>query len=798
MMATESKTEDRMEDDSSRSRVGIGLGLTTLLQHLQELADRMKHGHFPFQDKDVSIVESLAKVIQQLDEERKKVHSFLETETINSSILRHQLQFFPGSVYSEISFAVQSARQSNADELNVLQEKLQALNQDISRLDEHQRKLTRQNAILHPERDMVRTQHEEVISQLNQRMADKASKQIALNETRDELRDANQKIVDLETGIMILKEDMIQERADARREKKHLKQCVHDTTKKTKRQKEANMAKKKELDILKEELVVSENELSDIRKIIRRHEANKARYENQQYSFQDQLDREQKENADLKERGFELGNQLLHMEKQHLVKKSQLEQGLMELDIEMTQTHDELDELEQKWHHLKEEIEEASENQEISGCKVRDLDNVLQTKKEDLTMKANETARMKQENDEMELRMKQLEENHQVTVQLLGKQINDYRDILTRERKERFDLQEKRDKLTREIDDFKLAFGKFMSEMNQRINHAKHEQEDLSNEGALLQKDLHTDLATTQVLHTDVGKLTETFNSMINNLDTSISTLQQRKHDLEQVLLDKHTRIKDITPSYDQLEMQFEERTKDYEDKKKSVVSLKNQKNSLEDATARGKREIVKLSNPSVVLRQELKHQRTRALSKMKEQAKEHQQIEENIFKTGKKLTTVMQENDKFKKGINKLEGECDSIVQQNNINSALKGNLTSELILQRDRLVEGWEKEKLMQKESSGRDRILLDDITDLQKRTDKREQNIAHVTERLHNELIVLAHFLTDVADRRPKNTRHGRKTLTDSRPPTMLEFYLESRQQLALQSSHSSSEENADVKD
>ena len=32
--------------------------------------------------------------------------------------------------------------------------------------------------------------------------------------------------MDLETGIMILKEDMIQERADARREKKHLKQCV--------------------------------------------------------------------------------------------------------------------------------------------------------------------------------------------------------------------------------------------------------------------------------------------------------------------------------------------------------------------------------------------------------------------------------------------------------------------------------------------------------------------------------------------------------------------------------------------
>ena len=41
----------------------------------------------------------------------------------------------------------------------------------------------------------------------------------------------------------------------------------HDTTKKTKRQKEANIAKKKELDVLQEELVISENDLSDIRKV---------------------------------------------------------------------------------------------------------------------------------------------------------------------------------------------------------------------------------------------------------------------------------------------------------------------------------------------------------------------------------------------------------------------------------------------------------------------------------------------------------------------------------------------------
>ena len=39
--------------------------------------------------------------------------------------------------------------------------------------------------------------------------------------------------------------------------------------------------------------------------------------------------------------------------------------------------------------------------------------NSLQDKKRDLSKKAGDTARMKQENDEMEYRMKQLEENHQ-------------------------------------------------------------------------------------------------------------------------------------------------------------------------------------------------------------------------------------------------------------------------------------------------------------------------------------------------------------------------------------------------
>ena len=47
-----------------------------------------------------------------------------------------------------------------------------------------------------------------------------------LNETRDKLRETNYKILDIEDGILQLKEDLIQERAEARIEKKRLKKAV--------------------------------------------------------------------------------------------------------------------------------------------------------------------------------------------------------------------------------------------------------------------------------------------------------------------------------------------------------------------------------------------------------------------------------------------------------------------------------------------------------------------------------------------------------------------------------------------
>lgn len=47
-------------------------------------------------------------------------------------------------------------------------------------------------------------------------------------------------------------------------------------------------------------------------------------------------------------------------------------------------------------------------------------------------------------------------------------------------------------------------------------------------------------------------------------------------------------------------------------------------------------------------MRQELRQQRTRAISKMKEQQKEIALLEERIYHAGRKLKAVMEENSRF------------------------------------------------------------------------------------------------------------------------------------------------------
>ena len=67
-----------------------------------------------------------------------------------------------------------------------------------------------------------------------------------------------------------------------------------------------------------------------------------------------------------------------------------------------------------------------------------------------------------------------------------------------------------------------------------------------------------------------------------------------------------------------------------------------------------------------------------------------------------------------------------------------------------------GWEQDRALQEEFAQRDQVFLDDITDLCRRADRREQVVADITSKLQQEIIFLASLLENVAERRPLGKR------------------------------------------
>ena len=78
----------------------------------------------------------------------KYVHDELEKETINASVLRHTLTYFPDQIRSEISEAVRAARDSNMHVINSQKERLSINSEQIVKLTARDAELSKSISVL--------------------------------------------------------------------------------------------------------------------------------------------------------------------------------------------------------------------------------------------------------------------------------------------------------------------------------------------------------------------------------------------------------------------------------------------------------------------------------------------------------------------------------------------------------------------------------------------------------------------------------------------------------------------------
>ncbi|XP_041352717.1 myosin heavy chain, non-muscle-like [Gigantopelta aegis] len=743
--------------------------LNNVVGKLDELANRMRSKDFRFNDDDIVNIDKVIEALHELDNDKKGIQDQLETETIKASVLRHRLLFLPSQIKEEIMESVNSARQLNISSQVDLQGQLETINTNIVYLGNRQQQLEKENFSLQPEKEQIRQQHEEIISQLNQRMAEKASMQIALNETRDKVREANKDIVELEDSILQLKEDLIQERTEARQEKKRLKKAVTTTSEKTKEQKEQNLGKKRELDGLMEQLTESELKIETVRKSIRRYEGSRSRLEDQERTLQQAFSHQQKIKAEILRQHMLIVAEKEYTEKEYVQNEENFLAKMNKLKDNIEKATELNYELEIRKEALRHEVKSKEEIKLEDSQKIQEQDSILQQVKDELTEKAEAVGDMHQDIIDMEEQMELLAESHKSVIDQLSKQVEECQKALEKERKERMDIQSKKDGVQKNLEETKAEEQLFMQSVNQEIQAGKTKHVELSNEGSKLQKELKSDETAIQSLQENLKEVKQEYTQMFTDmqektkaLETEILALETHKERNEKLLEEKG-------PEFEKMEVNFQERTAEYSAVKKNVVSLKNQKTDLENTIKKTKNDLQKLVEPLGNIQNDIKHKRIEALDQLKQLGKEMEEIENSIFVEGSKLKTVLQKNDEFEKNIKKWEKEIKELELQMAQNELIKVKLENQITDEKDNLVKSWLEDQKMQQIFAELDELSVKEFGQILEKTECRAHLIGDITSNLQTELAMLSTFLETLATRRPAETprssrkQSSRRTLT-----------------------------------
>ncbi|XP_052058516.1 coiled-coil domain-containing protein 175-like isoform X3 [Mytilus californianus] len=750
------------------------------VERLLELADRMKYEEFGFLDKDVVNIDKVIDSMHELEKERRGAHDLLETETIHASILRHKLQFLPPQIKSEIKEAVYSARQDNAEALDNLKKKLESINNNIKYLEERQHDLEGDYSTLLPERISASKEHEDIIQELNEKMAEKAGLQIVLNETRDQVRQTNQNIVDLEDGILQLKEDLIHERTEARHEKKKLKQLVSDTNSKTKMQKEENVVMKKELDLIHEKLVDNEGQLDAVRKSLQTYEDSKAKLEAEERQLSEQLANKLRQNEALRKKGVAIINEDMKLQKQYEDTEKLLLKKFKKLEAETQREDDRNYELEGQKLELHSDLEEKMIQRQEDYEEVKALDGDLQDEKRELGMKAEEVGRMQAENVEMADTIESLAESHKAVLAQLNQQIEEFREQLNKERKERqmiekrmeekdrqkkkfeslgMNVQNQKNNVSKDIEEMKIENHTFLTQMNTQIQDGKVQHLELTNEGTSLQKELKEDEKEITNLEGNLTKAQDDYQNMFDAMQYKVARYEQEITEMERAIIDRNNQIEEKTPAYEDLEKFFENRTNEYDVLKRSIAKMRQKKSQLEDSIHKDTMKKQQMQEPREKLKKDLKKKRDEAIFQLKRHGEDRQKLEKDIYIAGCKLRSVLEENHKFEEGCDYLRKEIEDIHQQMIDNENIKNKLGLRLQESKGHLVESWDVDNQIQENFAEKDKEVLELFGEILGRTDERRDKITEISSRLEDELLMLGGFLDNLSTRRPK----GKKKVT-----------------------------------
>ncbi|CAF3408137.1 unnamed protein product [Rotaria socialis] len=522
----------------------ISTSIRNAVHHLKQLGESLEIN--TFNDTDLNNIDHVADTLMALEKEILKLYVDYETESIESSRLRHRLKLLPNSIKNEIQIAVNMARESNVSVIQKLQKELDTLLQRVRAYTDQDKELTVAINSLQAEKNALQQQYDSTITDVNHRVCDKATLQIALNETRDAVRETNQHTFDLEEDIMALKESLMQERNEARQEKVRLEDEIVTTSKRYDEQEQANDLLKRDVDAATHK--VSETELQ-LRTMYRERE----RFDNDNAEIRKKIE-EQNELLEMEKREhdrllqdrqenfqskrdiikfcFCFSNRLQFTELCGIAlldfqtKKESLEKRAAMAHERTNEETDRLKSLKQKHEEVVKQIEEQVQVSKILEHSKSETGKELEEIKHEIATKLEKTAKLNLDNAETTKELDSMREAHEMMIDSLKLQLATLEKELQHIRQTRISKQKEREALLKTIEQTKLTSRNNDIRHNRFVTQTTAKVTDLSERKSILDRNVREDQMQMNQLGQRLSELKNEYQQMKTQFEQQIKILE--------------------------------------------------------------------------------------------------------------------------------------------------------------------------------------------------------------------------------------------------------------------------------
>lgn len=715
------------------------------LEHLKELDKQLKEEGVPFSPEASLHLTEITAAITELEADRRAAHEHLEVETIENSKLRHQINNTRERMSQEIMADVAAARASNAEEIEQLRKDLYTVSQLQEATVKRQEALLSQNEALHPKRDRVKAEHEDVVAALNEQITLKYGLQMQLNHMQEQIKELKSCIAAVEQDKVTLQQTVALEREAFTVKKDNLSGDVDVVEEKIKQQKQVIRRSRRDLDRVNDKKQETHDRLGELTIHMATLESSLRKLTASRCQFEKQLEGETQKHQELRKQRETLKKELCELGEAFSVAIRRLKEEIAAVEgkIEEGRASRILcqDSLAQIYEIFKRQHDEENEVRAEHFHVLQQLER----SKLQLEERIASIVKHSKEIKEMDKQIGELLEADTINKRIFERNQEELCGNVDVEKKNISHLEEEKKRLRQLLEEAKRAQEEHVAKMTSDISSTRRRYEELQQEEARLLRrqpmSADADLLMSHMTQSEVEyrQIETTCHQEMEQCATETEIITRSNEEKQREVEEKEAMLKEV-------EAKCNEEQSRHQSLKTRTSELRRRRNDLGLSIQRLTEKTSSLLQPREEMKAELEELRAGYMGLLDKQASELRSVELSIYDNSVKLEQVSMENSRLHLCIRQMTDDVTRARENKDRYWQEIQQFNKDMQALLESLQEAWRDDVLLTQDSQSSDGALLVSMSSLLNHLKTRRRQLGNVGTLLHQQMLDFSKRLGD----------------------------------------------------